>query len=52
MNAKLALCFLVAALTSACAGAPTWDTSVFPQQMAYGDSSVAAPASVAAAPAK
>ena len=50
MNAKLALCFIVAALACGCAGTPRWDTSVFPQQPVYGSD---APTPVAAAiPAK
>lgn len=36
MKAKLALSVIVAALASACAETPTWDTSVFPEQMVYG----------------
>ena len=52
MNAKLALLFIVAALVSACADAPTWDTSVFPQQMSYGAPGAEAATSVAAVPAK
>ena len=43
MNAKLALCILPAALVTACAGAPSWDTSVFPYQMSYGDSTQVPP---------
>jgi hypothetical protein len=53
MNAKLALCFIVAALASGCTGTPTWDTSVFPNQVVYGGPGSNAPAPVAAAiPAK
>ena len=42
MNKKLALCALLAALTSACAGTPTWDNG-FPQQMSYDSASAKEP---------
>ena len=51
MNAKLALCAVLATLTSACAGTPTWDNG-FPQQMSYGGTEASPPAAVAAAPTK
>jgi len=52
MNTKLALCVAAAALASACTSTPTWDTSVFPQQVGYGGPDNQKPAEVAAAPAK
>ena len=52
MNAKRLLCIILAALASACAGTPTWDTSVFPEQVSYGGRGTQVPASVATAPAK
>jgi hypothetical protein len=47
MNAKLALAAVLAALLSGCADAPTWNTSVFPQEPTYGATSDPAPVAVA-----
>lgn len=36
MKTRLALSFAALAVVSGCAGTPTWDTSVFPEQVVYG----------------
>ena len=36
MNTKIALGLTAAALVAACTSTPTWDTSVFPNQVVYG----------------
>lgn len=51
MNAKQALCAtILAALASACAGTPTWDATVFPQQMSYGEADNHPPAALVVSP--
>jgi type IV pilus biogenesis protein CpaD/CtpE len=41
MNAKVALSAVAAALLAGCAGTPTWDTTVFPEQPVYNASPLA-----------
>lgn len=36
MNMKIASGLIAAALVAACTSTPTWDTSVFPNQVVYG----------------
>jgi hypothetical protein len=48
MNAKRALCAILAVLASACAGVPTWDTNAFPPQAVY-DAPGAQPPAIATA---
>jgi hypothetical protein len=36
MNTKIALGLTAAALVAACTSTPSWDTSVFPNQVVYG----------------
>ena len=36
MNTRIALGLTAAALVAACTSTPTWDTSVFPNQVVYG----------------
>jgi hypothetical protein len=37
MKTKLALSLIAAALTTACAGTPTWDNTTFPSTPVYGN---------------
>ena len=39
MNTKIALGLIAAALVAACTSTPNWDTSVFPNQVVYGEDS-------------
>jgi hypothetical protein len=41
MKSKIALSLIVAALIAGCTSTPTWDTSVFPNEVVYGAASAA-----------
>ena len=46
MKAKIALSLIATALIAGCTSTPTWDTSVFPNQVSYGATPAAEPVAV------